>query len=75
MKNKFIGTIIDDNYWKPWVENGRTYRMCMSCSKPQLVREGNRWMIGKKHYCEGDAMYWVDLACSHNQGFIFIPAK
>ena len=73
--SKFIGTIIDDNYWLPWKEGDKLYRICMCCDKPELVREDDKWMIGKKHYCEGNKAYWLDIALAHNQGFIFVPVK
>jgi nitrate reductase cytochrome c-type subunit len=71
--HKFIGTIIDHSYWEPYQIGNKTYRICLQCEKPKLIIDANGFCIGKHHYCEQNKNYWIDMAMSYYQGFIFIP--
>jgi len=74
--SKFIGTIVDTNYFDLWKEGDNVYRMCMTCDKPQLLKEGDKLTRGLKHYCEEKQNWgWVNFTRLIENGFAFIPAK
>ena len=50
--HKFVGTIIDESYFRPYHDLGDLWKICEMCGEPRILIRNGEFTRGKYHDCE-----------------------